>query len=334
MARTSVEAAFVASTGYDDTHPSLSDRLRALGRPLPKMGDDLGPWLPEAPSASGLESFLGPSKPGVLARLETHLGEVMSPQWAENHSYQSDLATTLTRLEALMAEKPLTEQESIDLARATAELHGEAAAERRWRELLANYPESAIGSFVLGQTLLGRGDEEGVALVQKAAATDPDLAMPAREVLAGFYQRRGDRDRVAQLQREALEETVRRRQAERVAHLLPFDEVDPHDLTASDRQQLGEDLAKVDLLEAAYVVNKTLPGTEEVRTYLIVFFKRKLIEAEDSSERLVASVAAKLTLARPLQIEIDQPRSMWARKLRDTPEALVFDRKSPPLKTP
>jgi len=323
MAHHHLEMAFADVTGHDDTHPALGDRLKALG--LPATTEVISHDM-----TSAIEAWLGEPSSPARAKLEPDLRGRLERASAINSHVRTASEAVLQRLEESAAERPCTEAEAFELAELTLELRGSEAGERRLRSLLASYPDNVEGALVLGGILLARNDEAGIEWLQRAAKS-PRHEPLARQQIAAFYARRGEHHRVAELEREAYETAVRRDVADRWSDLMLTDEVVPPELSENERSRMREDLGQVDLLELAYLVQKTLPGTGESRTYLIVFFKRKLVEAADNSERLVASVAAKLTHPRPVKIEIDQFRGYWVRKLKAMPETLVFDRKAEAL---
>ena len=65
-----------ARTGSDDTHPSLSDRLAALGE---------GPHVDSALTTRAANAFFGGALLGFIARLDSEWKESIAASWRERH---------------------------------------------------------------------------------------------------------------------------------------------------------------------------------------------------------------------------------------------------------
>lgn len=182
-------------TGYDDTHPSLAARLAALGQLPSDAAAAASDWAerhefpPLAESAAA--HFLGAAQESLAERIDADWCREVAPQWRERHEYVAEARRKLAALDQKAAAGKLTPEEMWERAYWTAEVEDAEAAEPRLRELLEAEPDHAAANLALGQTLLGRGDEAGVARLERAMEADPVLVPAACQILYGFLRERG-----------------------------------------------------------------------------------------------------------------------------------------------
>ncbi|MBC7207992.1 MAG: M48 family metalloprotease, partial [Methyloversatilis sp.] len=99
------------STGYGDTHPSLNDRLRALG-------EAPSPVLP-AIGTTAAERWLGDALPRLAGVLDARWRDDVRTRWQERNSY---LAERLQQLQALRENGERSVEDEWTLLQLTAEL--------------------------------------------------------------------------------------------------------------------------------------------------------------------------------------------------------------------
>ena len=183
-ARRWLAQALAEKTGVDDTHPSLSDRLAALGC-------EAVPAVPPPPAETAAQRFLGPVAEQHRAFLDAQWRRQIAPRWKEQHQEALKGQSVLDALERKASEGGLTEGEAWDRARLTAELRGGEAALPLLSEFSASHPDHALAAYALGFLLLEQGDAQGLAHLERAMAREADGVLPACEAAYDFLRRRG-----------------------------------------------------------------------------------------------------------------------------------------------
>lgn len=170
----------------EETHPSLAERLRALGL---LEGERMQPGLVtllETPlRTAAAEHYM----PGVAQRILEELdegwhAEVAEP-WRDRHAELVRMRARANELLARESAEPLDAEEAWELAFALDQLGDDAVP---WlRRVTGEQPEHAGAHLILGRKLLARGDAEGVQLLERAMALDETLAPACGETLRRYY---------------------------------------------------------------------------------------------------------------------------------------------------
>jgi hypothetical protein len=179
-----------------DTHPALRDRLAALaGAP---SGDALlasGRARLDASvqfDAPGAEHYLGATHARLAAEMGHAWREQVQQAWTQRHGEAREAREGLAALAAKSASgEALNLEERWQQASWTEDLHGADAAFPLYDALRNENPDHASANFALGRLLLARGEEHGVALLERAMATDADAVIPACRIAYGFYASEG-----------------------------------------------------------------------------------------------------------------------------------------------
>lgn len=176
--RIALEDALREPSSWEDTHPSLSERLRALGE---------GPALTQ-PARSAGEDLLGAAWPAVLREFNDKWAREVEPEWLLEHvrlrhvvrplleagdASAWDLERRLERARALLA---------LDPSRGRAEL----------RELFALHPAHKRLRFFHAAALLDEEDANGVPIMEALAREDPAFRPAVFSYVHAYHQRRGD----------------------------------------------------------------------------------------------------------------------------------------------
>ena len=131
-----------------DTHPTLAERLRALG---------VSAALPPVVTQSAA-TLLGPALEGAT-RAFTEAREISSRRQG-------------LELPPAISSETRDLESSLTAAKALWQRDGAAKAAERLRQIAAEHPESARAQFLLGRALLDGGDDQGVAAIERAIALD------------------------------------------------------------------------------------------------------------------------------------------------------------------
>jgi Zn-dependent protease with chaperone function len=234
-------------TRGDDTHPCLSERLRAAGAE---------PRIPEPPAVAAGEALLGPFLAALAERLDRDWQERQGSAWRQRHARAS---RALGRLAALAAKPSLTAEEEFERGGLLEELGRQDEALAAYRAAHAAEGGHARAALAAGELLLWRGDASGAALLERAMELDPALAAEAAEPLAEHHEAEG-----RYLEAERLRAVARRaathsaiRQAER-STVTALDQLEPHGLCEDALRPLLAALRKDARILRAYLTRKRL----------------------------------------------------------------------------
>ena len=323
-----IEQAFRTKTTNADTHPCLSDRLRALGFLPANLERGVFPPAPCAPDFSATDALLGDDAPRIRDELGAAWKKNCAGSWREAHARAGSLQHRLDRIE--VARDAADEAGRLwDKAEVIMRLENEAAAEPLMREVLARRPAHAGANFCLGRHLLSLGDDAGEALVERAMEAREDWIQPGCEMLLAHHQRHGREERareiIARLDRQ--DAALKASHAERNS-VTAADTFLPHELTAAELAALGALLGTEREVRAAHVARKELRHFPKQRLFVVALFpRRRWFGGEDLDRALVARIAGALKL--PGRMLVITPRSPWravARKVARVAESEVHRR--------
>ena len=262
-------------TGYDDTHPSLAARLTALGVTGADGAGAAADWAArqrfEPLKESAAMHYFGASHQQFAERLDADWVAAVAPQWRERHEYAVESRRKLAELDR-RAESgaALTPDELWQRAYWTAEFVGPAAAEPRLRELLERRPHHAQANLGLGQMLLERGEEEGVAFLERAMEADAETIPAGCQIIYAYLRERG-RSEEAEKYRQRLFshfDLLELAEGERGKY-RDGDELLPHGLTDEEVEGVRAQLRQFGRIEAAYLARKRVEHFADKPVYVL-----------------------------------------------------------------
>lgn len=295
-------------TQASDTHPALSDRLRAIGQ-IPR-------W-PDAPAASAADDFFGLQKIEVAGMVAREWMDDRGPDWRRRHDEMRQRRARLAVLDGVVMP---TADQAFEYGSLLEEDGQYDAALHRYRT--AHDAGHAAAGFAAGRLLLDRGDHSGIALIEAAMDADRALGEQGCDAIVDFLEdhgRRLDAHRYrTRLNREAAAAKIARRERSQLSVVDRF-------AACADRQIDRTALARMVQAEPAvvraYLVTKELHHSDGTQTVFAVFSKNgdvagltdRLRQREAVPNRVVVVVLGRHS---------EQIESV----LRDVPGALVFER--------
>lgn len=156
-------------TAPDSTHPSLKDRLHALG---------IDPALPGFAVEPAAAHLFGGAAGGdsLIGRIdETWLLDNKEP-WRQRYERQEAERKELEELDA--REQPLSTDASLRRAALIEQHFGMERAEPVYRELVDREPDNAPAIFAMGRAALARGEDGGLSLLDRAMELDAHAVVP------------------------------------------------------------------------------------------------------------------------------------------------------------
>jgi Zn-dependent protease with chaperone function len=179
----------------DDTHPSLGERLAALGlveRDRSQL-DGL-PTLPTFGAPSAAEQYLGDLAEEVLSSFDAQWRSAVGERWRERHEEVKAQRDVLARLNERERQETLGPGELWQRANAHNELGESEDAIRALEALVTLDPSHVRGHFLLGALQLAANDETGIAHVNRSMSLSSEFAVRGAALLRDYYASRGRED--------------------------------------------------------------------------------------------------------------------------------------------
>jgi len=310
-----LEAELARETDTTDTHPSLPDRLRALGVSPPALEP-----LP-ALTETAAHAFLGDTASPLGASLSEQWRTEIESVWHEKHDEAVRRRRRAEELATRAAADALSDDEQEEQALLAWELEGLPAARALLERAALARPDRARIRFWLGRALAQTGDPGAAAHLEYAARSDPLLAQEAYARLERLAEESGDREGATQWHERLLahREMLDRAGAER-GQIGPEDELEGHGLEQARLEPLCRHLASIPEVRRAWLFRKRvrlLPELPffgllaEVRTGLFTLNKAALANA------LIQRIARHPSVPDPTWITVAWSRSYpLAKRLR------------------
>ncbi|UHQ23664.1 M48 family metalloprotease [Lysobacter sp. 5GHs7-4] len=301
--------------GLDDTHPTLAQRLQALGQT---------PAAVPAPAQTAAQALLGPLQATLEERFSRQWREQVAESWRQRHDAHGQDQARLSELEARV--DALAGAELGEYAMLVDRLREEADAVPLYRAALAERPDDALTRARLGAKLLDREDAEGVEHLERALALDPDLAEQALPMLMGHHRRVGDE--------AAFEAAVQRLTAlyqRRDGALLAREQVDAkkdrlleHGLGADDLRGAVAGLQASGKVKQAWIVRKQIEGDDSgIPHYLVLLELRGVAWTEGG---MLQQVLDGLELPGSVVVLHASSHRALAKRIKAVPGARVYVR--------
>ena len=264
-ARLWLDRAMQAETTLADTHPALSDRLKAIGE-APRLA-------PPAPGEAA-DRLLGGSLAGITERFDQRWQQLILASWQQRHLEVAASRRKLAELNERHASgAELTLQEAYDRAILTESPGNDSGgALDQLRALSVRAPDDAVVCFGLGARLLERDDDAGSALLDRAMQLDETLIVSACGRLRDYHWRQGRKEE-AKAWHERLVARVELQHAaegER-KNITARDTVEPHGLPEAAITALSAQLRAVPGLRRAYLVKKRVVHLAHRPFYVLGF---------------------------------------------------------------
>jgi Zn-dependent protease with chaperone function len=325
-----LEQAFRSTTTNADTHPCLSDRLRAIGWNCGAGASDVASALP-APRPNAAEALLGSALGKIREEVEQAWRKKCEQQWRQQHGKANILHARLGQIDGTIVVKKEDTDALWDKVRVLLGLQDTQAAVPLLRQLLVLDPKHVAGNFNLGIHLLNSGEAEGEVYLERAIAEDEELLPQASDAFHNYYRQSGQSERLrefyARLDRH--EKAIAASRAER-SNITAADTFIPHDLSQAELTALRETLAANPEIIAADLGRKELRHFARQKLFLLCIRIRPAWHRMPSGSRQQEVVNQLVKQARlPGRVLIFAPSGNFrriARKLATVSGARVFSR--------
>lgn len=267
--KVSLEKAVAVATDFNDTHPSLAERLRQIGY---WTEGDL-PMLPEQADDDAATVFFGSLGDRLTSQFDESWDEQAERTWKERHEHFQEAQKRVDELEKKRVAEDLTLEELREIARLTTEKDGIAAAMPIIEETAKRFPDEAIALYNLGSGRLSLDDESGLADLEKAGELDKSVKYDAYQIAFDYLRSKGRLDEASRYvafleeQNEVYEKANEERK-----WAQPGDDFEKHDLTADFVDSIPKKLAGLEEITAIYAANKVVKYLPEF-PYRVLFIE-------------------------------------------------------------
>ncbi len=263
-----LQRALAGRTGTADTHPSLHDRLHALGHKarlrLPREGH-------------AADRLLGAALPELVQAFDERWQASIAAAWTERFNAARAGRDSLAELDRrAIAGEPLTRHEAFERAQLTADIgHDDDGAIAQLRTLIEADEHDVTAFYALGTRLLARDDGDGVACMERAMVLDEFAIVHALEQLQDFYVRAHDEEAaLACRERQTERARLEARAHEERNGFGSGDVLIDHDLPAEAVQDLRRQFEGLEGVHVAYVARKRVVHLPHRSCYVVAFTVR------------------------------------------------------------
>lgn len=268
------------ATEAHDEHPSVADRISALGFEVPRHSDDLSRWLAEWPVLrpdSTLKHFIG-RQVAVAGSLDEIWRIVNRDEWREMHIVSKPLVRQMTKLDQEWKESgKLSVEKAWRRAEITAALYGGESIVPIADYILAKSPSHSHANFIKGCDLLRRYDSLGIVHVEAAIESDPlSYKRTGLDVLSDYYRRMGanvDSLGARDESFSAADETALAVK-ERTRKVRLRETFLPHDLPEEEVRELAECFGSTRSIRRVYIVRRKVAHLPQSSFYVLAFVTR------------------------------------------------------------
>ena len=298
-----VSQAWGRPTNYSDTHPSLADRLRALGW---SGAGNTPPPPPEPLSGSTAAAvYLGPAEAKLQALYDKRWREGVAKEWTKQHEHLAAALRRVTELDERPAES-LTETEELERITQCVSLGDLERAGTLAAALLVRSPGLPEAHYYVGRKLLLDGDTRGVEHIERAMRERPDAVAPGCQALCEFFWQRGEMEQVDRFSQWATtrrqEETLARQERGTITNDSP---VGPHEWSAELVAQVRETLQQFADVREAYLCRLLVKHLPDRPCYILGLVpEQRILESSRKSAELRTAVATQTKVPHELMVFI------------------------------
>jgi len=296
-----VSQAWSRPTNYSDTHPSLADRLKALGW---SAAENAPPPPPEPLQGStAAAAYLGTAEAKLQELYDKRWREGVAAEWKKQHEHLSAALRRVTELDARETQS-LTETEELERITQCVSLGDLERAGTLAAALLVRSPDLPEAHYYVGRKLLLDGDTRGVEHIERAMRERPEAVGPGCQVLCEFYWQRGEMEQVDRFSAWA----TTRRQEEAAARqervtISKQSQVGPHQWSEELVAHVRETLQQFADVRTAYLCRLLVKHLPERPCYILGLVPEQRGSDRKSAE-LRAAVAKQLQVPHELMVFI------------------------------
>ncbi|HEY0160612.1 MAG TPA: M48 family metalloprotease [Thermoanaerobaculia bacterium] len=282
-----LDAALARQTGFDDTHPSLAERLRSLGVERPVLAP---------PATFAAEEFFGRTAAALVAEVDREWRAAVGEQWRRRHEELAE-ARKLVEAATVDPNAPADDETLHKRAESLSELGRDEEAYPIYEELAARNPNDARAAFQLGRILVQRGDLKGLTHLGRAMEHDWRSVVPACELAYTALRQQGrekDADAWGERYRQQVE-VLERAQAES-GTLTVHDDLVLSDLPPDVQQFILDRCREAGWVGKVWIARKQLRAIPHGVNFVAVAARMFSYAGNRKFQKLVQSLAVEQDL--------------------------------------
>jgi len=268
----SLSRAVQVPTDYNDSHPSLAERLRLIGY----WNGEGEPALPSERVTDAASYFFGEAVDRMVLDFDTEWDEKIAKDWRTRYEHFQKGQSRMQELEAKGSEDELSVEELIEKAGLIAEKQGNAATLPLLQQIVARFPEHAEANYLLGAVMLSNHDEGGLPLIHKAMDLDDRWRFAASDIAFQYLRSKGrlEEAKIYANNMEEAEDSLKLAQAERQS-VSVNDSFELHSLGHEAVEKAISKLKYYEDIEAMYLVRKVVQHCPDIPFHVLFIDLRK-----------------------------------------------------------
>lgn len=320
-----VRRSFSETTSYDDTHPSLTDRLSSLGQ-LSRVQNDVSvDDLVKPPAESAADYYIGASLEKLLVQFNREFAEHFAEYWKHLHTtHQTDVAD----LEKLEAKPDRNHEEEMELAFLVLRMKDASLALPMFQKMVQDRPEDADALYGLGEALLKLGNRDGETYLRDSFRLNTSYLEGATRLIAEYRAEHGDAAELDQLKEEYYEQLHLVQAVEQAKLSINLgDDYAESTYSDEDRRKVVEMLEGKKNIKRVWIVAKVIPAEVVQRADVMIVEPTKVfVTSGDRTTKILTSLTDEATYPKPVTILIVEKGKPWEKRLAGIPKALVYER--------
>jgi hypothetical protein len=312
----------------EDSHPSLADRVGAMGL---QAGDLHRRGFPPAPPQTAADQLLSDDVRSFEDFINEDWRSSVQAAWRDRYRRISAVRRLTSGLTETTNSSSVSAAELWAQARRIADVKGLEAAAPTLRKVLTLQPDHVGATFAVGQLHLMNGQAEGEDLLAYVMGLqNREWSLPAGQLLEKHFTSTGRKSEAKDVRRQLDIFEKHRSEAEKErSDVGRSDAFIAHGLTPAELKQIRSVLLKQESCTAAWLARKLVKYYPDDPLFVLaVDSKKKNGESRaDQNNRMITSLMLQLEL--PGRLFVVTPTGEFsgaAGRLSRVPEWKIFDR--------
>jgi Zn-dependent protease with chaperone function len=284
-----------------DTHPSLAERLQAMGYLKEDTIQGTTLPLPSPIQESAAEFFLGSALPTLADGVYQIFTKPVKESLIEHYGA---LREELHWLETKAQTGGLNQEEIYNMAALKVQLGQVDEAIPYLDKLLADDPDHASANYLKGILLLQGDNPAGIDYLERAMRRDRHITPDACEHIYDFFMAQGKKEEALRYRYRAIEyqQLLEKAEQER-SEVTVRDQFAPHGLNREQLESLVNQLRTYRQIKTAYLVRKVLHYFPE-EPLLVLSVRPKGFMTSKKIDKLLTALTEEVTYPLPTYVII------------------------------
>lgn len=253
-------------TNNFDTHPSLTDRLKAIGVEIdPDQARQL-----TVPALSAAQAWLTDHYQPISAEFDRQWQQQVQQQWQEQHAYLNAQQEKLNALESEQTKPDMEKRWQMITLR--EELYPEEVMSESVLAFAEEFPEHMAARYRRGVLRLDQKNEAGIDDLEYVMAQDADAILPACETVWRYYQ--NEQPEKAEIYRQRwIERSEYMQQVKLEFSSLPSNaDLSEHGLDSETVEKIRKLIANdAKYIKKVYLLRRQLKTDHRLHDYVLAF---------------------------------------------------------------